>query len=84
MTQATDRRSVYTFPEREPRNGHHADCPYPARPAQHCPVCQGIRKAEPDQEPGQPPALRLIVSCPTCYAPVQSGAACNHCPGGTP
>lgn len=37
-------------PPRRPRNGHHADCPYPHQPAPTCHICNGIRKAAHQEE----------------------------------
>jgi hypothetical protein len=41
------RRRVTRHPERRPRNGHHADCPYPTTDVTHCTICQAIRKGQP-------------------------------------
>jgi hypothetical protein len=42
-------RANTAAPERRPRNGHHADCPYPATDAQWCTICASIRKGRADR-----------------------------------
>lgn len=38
------RGRIVRHPERRPRNGHSADCPYPTTDPTVCPICQGLRK----------------------------------------
>jgi hypothetical protein len=37
------------YPPRQPRNGHHPDCPYPREPADTCAICAAIRKGDPNR-----------------------------------
>ncbi len=68
-----------SHPARRSRNGHHPDCPYPRTNAETCSICAGIRKAAPDgdPQPAEPPTLRLVTACPTCYAPVEPSRTCT-------
>lgn len=44
-------------PRRRSRNGHHADCPYPERPAEHCGICASMRKGR--------DTIRAVAAVPT-------------------
>lgn len=47
-----------TRPPRQPRNGHHPDCPYPSTPADHCGICRSLTIARTDEQtqPAHDPA----------------------------